>query len=147
MITFLVSGLWHGAAWTFLVWGGLHGLGLLATRQIERLEWYREKVPGLVKQATVFLFVCFTWIFFRAESWEDAILAVQIIFAFSWSDPAMPIVLLLLVTLVWGYQGLYESRFRDLLSNGMIKTGMAAGMILWLFFFASSGGEFIYFQF
>ena len=68
LITFAVSGIWHGASWTFLIWGLLHGLGVMITRELERSAFYRQRVPKLAKQAGVFLFVCFAWIFFRADS-------------------------------------------------------------------------------
>ena len=70
LITFAVSGIWHGASWTFLIWGLLHGLGVMITRELERSAFYRQRVPKLAKQAGVFLFVCFAWIFFRAGSLE-----------------------------------------------------------------------------
>ena len=49
-ITFLISGIWHGAAWTFVIWGVLHALGVMLTRELERSAFYRERVPALVKQ-------------------------------------------------------------------------------------------------
>ncbi len=68
IITFVVSGIWHGANWTFVVWGALHALGRCCTREIERADWYTNRVPKLFKQAWVFVFVCFAWIFFRART-------------------------------------------------------------------------------
>ena len=68
IITFVVSGIWHGANWTFVVWGALHALGRCCTRGLERADWYTQKVPKLFKQAWVFVFVCFAWIFFRARA-------------------------------------------------------------------------------
>jgi D-alanyl-lipoteichoic acid acyltransferase DltB (MBOAT superfamily) len=65
-LTFLISGIWHGAAWTFAIWGVLHALGVIITRELERSEFYREQVPKILKQLAVFAFVCFAWIFFRA---------------------------------------------------------------------------------
>lgn len=63
LTVFLVSGLWHGAGWTFLVWGGLHGLAQIA----ERL-WgqRRERLPVLVRWGLTFAFVNLAWVFFRA---------------------------------------------------------------------------------
>ena len=65
LLVFLLSGLWHGAGWTFLVWGGLHGLAQI----VERL-WGpgRERLPKLVCWAGTFLFVNLAWVFFRAPS-------------------------------------------------------------------------------
>ena len=67
MITMLLGGLWHGANWTFLFWGGLHGLALC----LDKLRPKREN-PGpaarLLGVLGTYLFVCFAWIFFRADS-------------------------------------------------------------------------------
>ena len=50
-ITFLISGIWHGANWTFAIWGMLHAFGVMLTRELERSAFYRERVPALLKQA------------------------------------------------------------------------------------------------
>ena len=68
LITFLVSGLWHGANWTFVVWGGLHGLAQVLEKLLSK---GKQRLPVL-RQAGVFLFCCVTWVFFRAESFSDA---------------------------------------------------------------------------
>ena len=70
LIVFLVSGLWHGAGWTFLIWGGLHGLGQIAER-----AWGagRERVPGPLRWAMTFLFVNIAWVFFRAPDVPGAL--------------------------------------------------------------------------
>ena len=67
LLVFLVSGLWHGAGWTFLLWGGLHGLAQV----LERL-WgpARERLPRALRWAGTFLFVNLAWIPFRAPSLE-----------------------------------------------------------------------------
>lgn len=79
--TFLVSGLWHGANWTFIVWGALHGAFLVfgnETRQArERLKRSVGIQPGnlanrLLQTGFVFALVSFAWIFFRAQSMSDA---------------------------------------------------------------------------
>ncbi|WP_439816834.1 MBOAT family O-acyltransferase [Zavarzinia sp. CC-PAN008] len=75
MITMLLGGIWHGAAWTFVIWGLLHGTALV----VERLFTARpaERPQPLVLKAlaviATFHFVCLTWIFFRAESLEAAL--------------------------------------------------------------------------
>ena len=83
MIVFLVSGLWHGAAWTFVIWGGLHGIYQIieAVRvkvfgKIESSKWY-VKIPRII---LVFLLVNFAWIFFRANTISDAFVAIGKIF-------------------------------------------------------------------
>ena len=147
-LTMLISGLWHGAAWTFVIWGGLHALGRFATRELERTGFYRERVPGLVKQMLVFAFVTFAWIFFRAATLDDARLIVTRIFTDGWTDPQFPLLMLLLILSVWLYQFAMESRFRPVLAGAPVRIGLAVGMILYLALFASANGQpFIYFQF
>jgi D-alanyl-lipoteichoic acid acyltransferase DltB (MBOAT superfamily) len=146
-LTFFVSGIWHGAAWTFVIWGTLHGLGVLITRELERSAVYRERIPKLAKQVGTFLFVSFTWIFFRAESLHDALLVIRRIFAAAWGDPHIPVLMLGLVALVWLYEHLHESRLRQLLKTGLVRVGVAVFMVLYLCLCSSGGGAFIYFQF
>ncbi|WP_242161892.1 MBOAT family protein [Bacillus cereus group sp. BfR-BA-01522] len=70
MIVFLISGLWHGAGWTFIFWGFLHG----AASVIHRL-WRKMGgcMPPWAGWLITFLFINITWVFFRATSWHDAI--------------------------------------------------------------------------
>jgi D-alanyl-lipoteichoic acid acyltransferase DltB (MBOAT superfamily) len=146
-ITFFISGIWHGAAWTFVIWGALHGLGVLVTRELERSVTYRERVPQILKQAGVFLFVSFTWIFFRADSLGDALLIVHRLFTAAWHNPQIPALMVGLVCLVWLYQFLCESRLREVLRTGFVRVGIAVFMLLYLCLCSSGGGAFIYFQF
>jgi D-alanyl-lipoteichoic acid acyltransferase DltB (MBOAT superfamily) len=148
LITFVVSGLWHGAAWTFVIWGALHGVGLLATRGLERSEWWRECIPRLVKQLAVFVFVCLTWIFFRATSVGDAWLIFSRIFTAAWSDPRAPLLAMVLLSSVWLYQFAYESRARNILQLAPVKVGLVVLMIIYLCVAPGAADQpFIYFQF
>ena len=147
-LTMLLSGLWHGAAWTFVIWGGLHALGRLATRELERTTVYRTRVPRPVKQVLVFAFVTFTWIFFRAASLGDAAVIVSRIATTGWTDPQFPLLLLALIGMVWLYQFVMESRFRPILQLAPVRVGLATSMALYLLLFASGSTQpFIYFQF
>ena len=146
-VTFLISGIWHGAAWTFAIWGLLHALGVMITRELERSLFYRERIPRLAKQLGVFLFVCFAWIFFRAESLPDALLIIHRIFSAGWEDPGVPALMLALTGLVWFYQFIYESRFNGVLRSGFFRVATAVFMVVYLSLFSSGGGSFIYFQF
>jgi D-alanyl-lipoteichoic acid acyltransferase DltB (MBOAT superfamily) len=146
-ITFFISGIWHGANWTFMIWGALHGLGVMITRELERSQTYRERVPKLVKQFGVFLFVTFTWIFFRADSLSDAWLIVRRIFVSVWHAPQIPALMLLLMALIWLYEFLYESKAREVLATGFVRVSLAVAMLVYLCVCSSGGGAFIYFQF
>jgi len=146
-ITFFISGIWHGANWTFAIWGALHAFGVMLTRELERSAFYRDRVPKIAKQLGVFVFVCFTWIFFRAGSASDAWLIVRRLFSAPWHDPQVPVLMLALIALVWVYQFLYESKLKPLLQTGFVRVAAAVFMVLYLGLFASGGGSFIYFQF
>ncbi len=69
MATFLLGGLWHGAGWTFIVWGGLHGIALVIFRWWQRIGFRLHRALGVL---LTFAFVHLTWIFFRAPSLGDA---------------------------------------------------------------------------
>ncbi|WP_158816177.1 MBOAT family protein [Methylocapsa sp. S129] len=77
MITMLLGGLWHGANWTFLIWGAMHGLALTADHRWQRSKAYAKLSGAGAYQAiawiVTFHFVCFTWIFFRSASLDDAL--------------------------------------------------------------------------
>jgi len=149
-VTMIVSGIWHGAAWTFVVWAGLHALGRCLTRELEQTEVYQERVPRLAKQLAVFTFVSFTWIFFRAQSLTDAGLIISRIFTTGWADPRFPVVMAVLVLAVWVYQLIYTSRssLRWWIDVEPVRVGLAALMITYLAIVAQpSTKQFIYFQF
>lgn len=147
-LTLVVSGFWHGAAWTYVTWGALHGLGAGLTRALERAEFYQNRVPKLVKQMCCFLFVSFAWIFFRANSLDAALLIVRRIFSSGFSDPRFPMLLFVLVLLVWLYQFACESRARRFLTLAPVRVGVVVLMFLYLVGVAGSGGQaFIYNQF
>lgn len=66
----LLIGLWHGAGWTFVLWGGLHGAFLMVNHQWRRLNLY---LPKIICWPLTFLCVVIAWVFFRAQSFQDAI--------------------------------------------------------------------------
>ena len=76
---FLVSGLWHGANWTFILWGFLHGMGNALTRMF-RKQW--GHLHTVIQWGITFLFVNLTWIFFRADSISQAVNFIRRIFGF-----------------------------------------------------------------
>lgn len=147
-LTMVISGLWHGAAWTFVIWGVAHALGRCLTRELERTSFYKERVPKLVKQLFVFTFVTFTWIFFRAESITDAWVIIARIFTSGFTNPYCPLLMLALVFAVWLYQFAYESRLKWVLELRGVRVGIVVLMVLYLAVFAPSSEQaFIYLQF
>jgi alginate O-acetyltransferase complex protein AlgI len=91
MLTMLIGGLWHGAGWTFVAWGAIHGTALVAER------WWRDR-PGHVERPSTrwrrawqrvatFQIVCFAWIFFRSDSFADAWDLIVRLFT-AWGEPS-----------------------------------------------------------
>ncbi len=76
MLTMLLGGLWHGASWTFVIWGGMHGFALIVHREWARLTEhcgaFVRRTFTLLGPALCFYWVCITWIFFRAAPIRDA---------------------------------------------------------------------------
>jgi alginate O-acetyltransferase complex protein AlgI len=149
-LTMVISGIWHGAAWTFVIWGTLHALGRCLTREMEQTEVYKKRIPRLVKQLLVFTFVTFTWIFFRAQSLDDAWLVISRVCTAGWSDPRFPLLMAAMILAVWLYQLLYTGAgpLRRLLDAKPMRVGLALSMIAYLLIVAQpSTKQFIYFQF
>ena len=152
MITMLLGGLWHGAAWTFMLWGGIHGAGLSAER------WIRERhggirVPAWVAWLVTFHVVCIAWVFFRAP---DLATAFDVLGGLGLSGPS-PLVtppLVLLVVASVAIQLLPPDRWRRteawLVARPVAVQGLAVGALL-VASDAAVGQQgvapFIYFQF
>ena len=68
----LIGGLWHGAGWNFVLWGGLHGAYLIANHAFRDLTKGRVRIPKIIGWALTFAAVAFAWIFFRAPSMDRA---------------------------------------------------------------------------
>ncbi|MBO5208775.1 MAG: MBOAT family protein [Lachnospiraceae bacterium] len=85
LITFLVSGFWHGSSLTYIIWGGMHGL----LQIIENFIYPKgkERKKHFWQLPITFLLICFTWIFFRANTWDDAMWIISRLF-WDASNPA-----------------------------------------------------------
>ncbi len=86
LLTFLISGLWHGAAWTFVLWGAMHGIGQAvgnftnSARKNVKLKLKIKddcKIYALFQMFFVFAFVCASWVLFRANSLQDAVYIIS----------------------------------------------------------------------
>ncbi len=147
-VTMVLSGLWHGAAWTFVLWGAVHALGNCATRELERAPFYARRVPKVVRQAFVFVLVTFAWIFFRAGSIGDAWMIVTRIFTSSLANPHCPLAALGLIGAVWGYQYIFESRLRSVLELRAVRVILMIALLVYLACTVrAEGSPFIYMQF
>jgi len=70
MITFILGGIWHGAGWTFIFWGFLHGLALVVHKLWKS---FGMNMPRVLAWFITFNFINIAWVFFRAKEWEDAV--------------------------------------------------------------------------
>jgi alginate O-acetyltransferase complex protein AlgI len=106
-LTFLIGGLWHGAAWTFVLWGALHGIGLsinhwwagwrIRSQAKRREQWWSKSLAVLV----TFNFVCLAWVVFRSESLAGAWEVLKRLGAFQFAAGNLPWSLLLLLALAY----------------------------------------------
>jgi len=147
-LTMVLSGLWHGAAWTFVLWGAVHALGNIATRELERTPFYVRRLPTIVKQLFVFALVGFAWIFFRAGSLGDAWTIVARIFTSGLVNPNCPLLAILLIAAVWTYQYLFESRLRSILEIRLVRIVLMILLLAYMLLTVPAEGQpFIYMQF
>ncbi len=96
MVTMLVSGLWHGETWNFIIWGALHGMfmviSVLWSQTTRSIRWPFVLPPRLAAGLRIFgtfNLVCFTWIFFRANSLAEAFYIVGHLFSNLWTRPGI----------------------------------------------------------
>jgi len=107
VVTFLIGGLWHGAAWTFVIWGGLHGLGLSVSHWWNsRTKRSTNRTPSpwwtkAICTVATFHFICLTWVVFRADSVAHALSVLQRLTVFQFSIGNLPNSLLLLLGLAY----------------------------------------------
>ncbi|MCD4756710.1 MAG: MBOAT family protein [Arcobacteraceae bacterium] len=80
IITFIIGGLWHGAGWTFVFWGFLHGIALVVQKIWNQLDF---RLNSIIAWFITFNFVNIAWVFFRAKEWDDAIKVLSGMFAFN----------------------------------------------------------------
>lgn len=158
MIVFTVSGLWHGAAYTFIIWGAMHGTCMVIERIIygNKIKNISEKFSfaNLLRLIVTFSIVNFTWIFFRVNKIGD----VMLIFKKILSEPGKPFLdtntlLMGFVTMaiVFAYDLVKEKQLNfHLLSSRFMVLRYATAVMLIVYILAFgvlNGGSFIYFQF
>jgi alginate O-acetyltransferase complex protein AlgI len=104
LLTMLLGGLWHGAAWTFVVWGGIHGLGLA----VERATGWRPhtRAQQWLGRVLTFHVVCFAWIFFRADSFSRAGDVISQLFT-AWGRPSPLVTTSVVLAILVGIAGQY----------------------------------------
>lgn len=155
--TMLLGGLWHGAAWHFVIWGGIHGLFLAGERAVkhifaDRIDTGRVGVR-LALMLLTYLLVCSTWVFFRAA---DTGAAVTLLAAMTGgrdgsllADAAVLRIILVTVLLLAAHWFLRDLDFRATLASlpWWLRSAVLAGLLLSLALAPGDDRAFIYFQF
>lgn len=154
LITFVVSGIWHGANWTFLCWGTIHGI-LLCIEKAFGIS--KQKYTGAKKSfhwAATFVLVCFAWILFRANNLSDAVSVVTGIFT-NLGTPkpeyanfmAIGLAMTVLLTKEFADEFNWKIRVADS-KSWLVRHIYLIIMIAYIILFGVLGGDqFIYFQF
>jgi len=158
MIVFTVSGLWHGAAYTFIIWGAMHGTCMVVERIIygDKIKNISAKfsVANFLRLMVTFSFVNFAWIFFRVNNLDD----VMIIFKKIFTEPGKPffdtntfLMGFVAMVIVFTYDFIKEKQLNiHLLSSHFMVVRYATAIMLIVYILAFgvfNGGSFIYFQF
>lgn len=151
-ITFLVSGLWHGANWTFIIWGAYHGLYLILENAVSNGRKY--KYPAI----WIFIIVSFGWIFFRSNTVEDSFFIIKSIFTrpgtlfIPGKDVTAPIYALIgiAILLILENRGkilrLFGANNQPI--NAWLRMSFYISLVLIILYLGVfDGGQFIYFQF
>jgi alginate O-acetyltransferase complex protein AlgI len=150
--TMLLSGLWHGANFTFIIWGGLHAFFL----SIENLyrRYFASRIPYLTFKKyplIVFIGVLIAWVFFRASSLDDALFVVRNMFAFNHKAKWMELIsnsatIWILIGVFVELYPLYK-RFINPFKHWVLQGLFWALIVCLLVFFRGEEQGFIYFQF
>lgn len=159
MLVMFIGGLWHGAAWTFVVWGVIHGVFLVIERLFgwlaSQAHWTHNPATRLAVGAGTFIVVCFAWVFFRAADFTTAArLTRAMVGAFPHGDALLSTRELWQVGLVTAGLLLAHWRLRDISLETMVArqprwlvTGVWTIMLGAILLTQDSGHAFIYFQF
>lgn len=157
MITMLLGGLWHGASWNFVIWGGLHGIYLAAHKFFSKGKTEYDPITRLKdipKVLLTFVLVAFTWLFFRATSWESTQQIFSVIFDWQASEYTHIFTQILFSYFILTFAlDIIENRFGHTFVLRFKSLSTRLGILLSLFIvtliyiFQSKPLPFIYFQF
>ena len=156
MTVMLLGGLWHGASWNFVIWGGIHG-GMLAVERKLGAAHPLRKLPPALSVATTFLVVCISWVFFRAKTLGQAIDYLGSLTGISSTTSAADVTAGMLYTpyhsalfalcavVVWGMPNTWQLTERLSVPRAAWALGMLAlaTLVMW----TQTTNPFLYFQF
>ena len=169
MIVFIISGLWHGANWTFIIWGTLHGIYIVVETIYSKVQDSMQNkmphIPGILQQVIVFIIISFTWIFFRANTPRESLYIVTNIFnpiegknnifsplnaqSINSRSLAMMFGLIIILLIIEWFQQ-HSERIESLTNNAILRWilyYLATFLILITIASSPTNQQFIYFQF
>lgn len=160
MLTMLLGGLWHGASWTFMAWGGLHGLYLVVERFLKNIMpesklWSKLPVQIFFVLIT-FVAVSFAWVFFRANSFDQAFTIIQSLLALNHGKPAVRIAFFYtlltfgITCIILASHWIMRERSLQQIIESMpwwLRSLVFAGMLVVIVTCSGEDRAFIYFQF
>ena len=166
LITFLLSGLWHGANWTFLIWGGIHGIAQIIEKILSPIEKKTGRIRKILFCTVTFIFCSVAWVFFRADSISDAIYLLSHMIDgimdmhsyFILGYKQLDIAILRWTVIIFSCCILFAFDFYSLKSDVIVKISGLSNMKRWLCYIIfilaiiflmpiESSTEFIYFKF
>ncbi len=160
MITMLLGGLWHGASWMFVIWGGLHGIYLIGERGIKKILpdnaiWELRPVKFILALIT-FVLICITWVFFRASNLEQALDMIGAMFGHTTLKSILILekihvakVLAVTIVLVGLHWIMRDRPLEEIAAKcpWWLKSLILAGMLVGIVTLSGEDRAFIYFQF
>ena len=161
-IVFLLTGIWHGANWTYLVWGVVNGIAVVAERAIRNKNWY-IRIPDLLKMAGTLFFILLAWVLFCANDITSAINTYTVMFkgssaeglTFTWQFFLTRRIFVLLAVAFAGAFGIFRKigivSGNSKLQESYAKCKKAGLLVLFIidiaFIVSSSYSPFLYSQF
>ena len=162
MLTMLLGGLWHGANWTFVIWGLLHGLYLIVQKLISRntitlFKTIPNRIYDFFGIILTYFLVCLAWIFFRSQTFTDAIFIINSIYEFndftlSSLKPKFDLFKVCALVILFYFSELIFNKnqllFLELKKNRIFQYAFFSFVFLLIILFGSfDSNNFIYFQF
>ena len=157
MLTMLIGGLWHGASWRFMVWGGLHGLYLIMERWARRIfrttKFFEKSSIRLILAILTYILISITWIFFRAHDFPSAFTLMSKIFSGGTGNLVRPTEALMVIgvnlALFAGHWILRDSSLEVIAKkiSWKLRALILAAILLTLILSPGEDRAFIYFQF
>jgi alginate O-acetyltransferase complex protein AlgI len=156
MTVMLLGGLWHGASWNFVLWGGIHG-GMLAAERAGGKSAVYGRLPRAARIALTFGVVCLSWVFFRAKTLPEALSYFRSLFGLASLTPAADAIAGVVYTpyhaslfvlgalIVWAMPNTWA--FTERLSPVRAAGGMALLVLALLMMWTQTTNPFLYFQF